>query len=1136
MKLPKVSLNPKLPRFLCPSTYKIKHHRLLRIWRKFFRQIPREFRSTLKTHQHFLLMGDEKSGKTDLVQGIIEQSQSIYPFEVEYTKSSEIQFYLGPKQIVQELSLAAIQDRTVELRRSIIHLWKRLYAKEPPIVVISYNPFSESAKDLKEVNRLARLIAGKLTLLSQISKSPLNVRISLTHLDKIKGYLPLAQFIKQHNITFEIPLTSDFESETLQQSISQFRDEYLSLILTSTSAENYMEILHFFNEVEKLFSTVEEFLRILTSGEESPVELEKLTFASNCEPYTSFSSFDWAPTCSNSIFFRHPMLKHQVASGALLLVCLGLVLNNFNKDRKQISLSQKGVNSILLMQPEHFVSKVIPKIETINRSRPQEKYLSFLPRFYQKKLRNTNQALAYRIRQHILEPTLRRLILKKSDHELSIIYMLGLLHATKDNPLGEHILENTFDWAKATDLDESLITSFVHFSNEAGSEPIQIDYIDQINISTPLTDTAPWIEFLERFKHIVSQSILTSHDPLEIKQEASSLLSAYRKIKNDPHAFKVASFLKGTSSRMLDSFEKNMKLLTWINEEKDSLEQLLTFICDTYPNIPNISELNISEFFTVLQDVAKIREKKCYPYKTEIKGKTFEFNPNQWVNLSVTHIIEDLIHKYDIYNRDTQGSIFFKRTAPLADIIFDSYRKEFPYFKKPIVIPGRFSRLAFEKNVRGTTESLLSLLDDLPINSEDKDRFQKFVHQEVDSYAKQYQKEYERVYEACDIRSGSLEDILEILGKISEPNSSLHLFLDNVYHHTSAFSDPTSCLSNLEDINHFYFLIPLMKQEKNELSPFAEYQKILKEAHLVLKGKKTIEGIGPLEHHLTPAAALSLSILRKNPQSYKNQIINSLLDIDVPSRYHHLFLAPIMEAYRLGIKDLKVGIEQLWKKTLSSQLEALFAKRPFNPDGAFAATYNEVEKMTNPHSEFFQIITELISPASTYTQGQWIPDSRSDLQLAASIYTAANRLAKISQLLWDTNGEPQPLHMQVQALPFSKKEKTYPAPVVSYLVTGEEQLYNFNQTPSWYSIKVEWWKESNSSVVMELANKNDNRSYRDEKVTQTLWSFFDLLKKANQIEENVWVWSLENEFGEDISEVALRFEASPWNLFQLKNP
>ncbi len=1136
MKLPKISFRPKLPRFLCPSTYKIKHHRLLRVWKKFFRQIPREFRSTLKTHQHFLLIGDEKSGKTDLVQGISEQSQSIYPFEVEYTKSNEIQFYLGPKQIVQELSLSAIQDRTIELRRSIIHLWKRLYAKEAPIVVISYNAFSESAKDLREVNRLARLIAGKLSLLSQISKSSLKVRIALTHLDKIKGYLELARFIKQHNITFEIPLTSNFESETLQQALGEFRDEHLSLILTSTSAENYLKILNFFGEVSLLFSTVEEFLRVLTSGEGSPAELEKLTFASNFEPYTSFASFDWTPTFSNSIFFRHPMLKHQVASAALLLVCTGFIFNNFNKDRKQISLSQNGVSSILLMQPEHFVSKVIPEIEKVNRSRPEERYLSFLPRFYQKKLRHTNQALASRIRQHILEPALRRLILKKDDHELSIIYMLGLLHSTKDNPLGEHILENTLDWAKTTDLDESLITSFVRFSDEAGSDPIQIDYIDQINISTPLTDTAPWIDFLERFKHIVSQSILTSHDPLDIRQEASELLSAYRKIKNDPHAFKIASFLKGTSSRMLDSFEKNMKLLSWINEEKDSLEQLLVFICDSYPDVPDISKLNVSEFFTVLHDIAKIREKKCFPYKTEIRGKTFEFNPNQWVNLSVTHIIESLVHKYDVHNRDTQGNIFFKRTAPLTDLVFDSYRKEFPYFEKPIVIPWRFSRLAFEKNVRGTTESLLSLLDDLPINSEDKDRFQKFVHQEVDSYAKQYQKEYERVYKACSIRAGNLEDVVEILGKISESNSSLQLFLDKVYHHTSAFSEDTSCLSNLEDINHFYFLIPLMRQVKNELSPFAEYQKILKEAYSALKGKKIVEGNGPLEHYLTPAATLSLSILREDPDSYKNRIINSLLDIDVPSEYHQLFIAPIMEAYRLGIKDLKVGIEQLWKKMLSPQIEALFEKRPFNPNGSFAATYNEVEKMTNPHSEFFQIIAELIAPASTYSQGEWFPNLYSDLQLDPPLYAAANRLTRISQLLWDTNGDPQPLRMDVQALPFAKKEKVYPAPVVSYLVTGEEQLYNFNQSPSWYSIKVDWWKENNSSVVMELANKNDSRSYRDEKVTKTLWSFFELLGKAKQLEGNVWVWSLGNEFGEDISKIALRFETSPWNLFQSKNP
>ncbi|HEY5234658.1 MAG TPA: hypothetical protein VIJ14_00650, partial [Rhabdochlamydiaceae bacterium] len=107
-----------------------------------------------------------------------------------------------------------------------------------------------------------------------------------------------------------------------------------------------------------------------------------------------------------------------------------------------------------------------------------------------------------------------------------------------------------------------------------------------------------------------------------------------------------------------------------------------------------------------------------------------------------------------------------------------------------------------------------------------------------------------------------------------------------------------------------------------------------------------------------------------------------------------------------------------------------------------------------------------------------------------------------------------------------------PVPILSYLVTGNETFHNFNQSPSWHMINIEWWKENSSTVVLELTNKNDSRSYRDEKVLNTPWSFFELLKKAQDKGENTWQWELGNQLGEKTSHVALKFEHNPWGLFQ----
>lgn len=1126
------NLFPKFKRTKVPQK-KITFRFFTKIWKNFIRQIPREFRSVMKTHQHFILIGNHGAGKSELVHSIVEQSQNVYPFEVEYIDSEDLQLYLGPKHIIQELSVNVVENRTIKLRRSLIRLWKRLFSKGSPIVVIAHNCWLDTSTNIREVSKFARLIGGKLSLLSELSKGPIKVRVDLTHFDRIDGYLEFAQFLKQHNIIFEIPLATDFQSEVLMQSLSSFREKYLPLMLTTTSASDYQKILGFFSELPKLFPLIEEFLRVLTTGSlATDVHLERLTFSSNQEPYTSFASFDWKQQKGRSIFYRHPMLKHQIAAVAIALVAFVLIFNNYAKDSKQISLYRKGIDSLVFSQPKLFIDELVPQIERVNTFRPQDAYLPFLPRFFKKELRETNDTLSSRIRKHILEPNLRRLMLQEAS-ELKIIYMLGLIHATKDNRLGTHILRHTEAWAKQLELDAKLIHSYIQSTLSLNQNPIEIEYLDKLNISTPLSDVRPLFQYMKEFQSTIDQPVFTGHNFDAMRSHTNELLQTFRYLKEDPHAFVISNLLRETTSSNLKGFEKNIKALKWLEENSDTLESFLLFVYQSCNEIPEVGALNISQFFVKLREVASLTqgEKRTFPFL--IEDQTFSFETDRWTTLSATHVIERLIQQYIVANHDTQGDIFFKNTHEISDLVFESFRHEFPYFPKPVVIPGRFTRIAFEKNVRNTAESLLKLLEEMPIIEEDRDRFKKFVQQEVISYAKEYQENYERLYTACDIHSSSLEETKDIMEKILSPSSYLGHFLETIAHHTEVFSDPTTSLIALDEMNHFHFLPRLIQQVKQNKSPFQEYQMVIASALDALSNKGIgMESISPLHPFLTPAANISLSLLKDDPQSYENQIKKTLGDIGVPEAYHSLFLAPIYQVDLIGMKDLTVGIQELWKTTLHPQLADLFEKRPFNPEGVALATLEEVRALTNPQSEFVKIVHDIILPVSISHQGKWMAKQDTELHLSPEIYGAFNRLHKVSQTLWDNQGNPKPLIMTIQSLPFESKQKVYPAPIISYLVTGEETFHNFNQNPMWHSINIEWWKPNSSTVVMELVSKNDSRSYRDEKVTNTLWSFYELLRKAKQSDTRIWEWELESQFNDDVSHIALEFQTNPWEYLQ----
>ncbi len=1134
MKWPKFNFSlPKI--FKAKTSGEVKQTSFHRVWKKFLSQIPREFRSLAKQHQHFVVLGDGKSGKSELIHGIVEQSQNIYPFEVEYVKDQNIQFYLGPKHLIQELSISMVKDRTIPVRKGLIHLWKKLYSKRPPLVIIAYNCWSSVADDVRETIKAARVIAGKLSLLSEITKEPLQIRVALTHLDKIEGYVEFAGFLKQHNIPFEIPLITNFESLALTNALSAFKKKYISLILTSISANDFLKVLKFFDELPKYFVDLEEYLRALTTGNISgQLTLEKLTFTTKIEPCTSFPSFGWTAPPSNSIFFKHPMLGHQIASAAVFLLCTGLVTNNFLRDRQRIKLAETGIDSLVYLQPNVFIDEVVPQMEDLSEHRLKVAYLPILPQFYKQQMQKTSSNLAMRIRKHVLEPKLRKLLLQDKQ-EIPTLYMLGLVYATKENRLGVKILKDIADWSSALHLDEKLIRSYISANLDNSQNRIDMEHLDKINAVVPLTSSAPWIDFLSRFQDIVNQPVFTGHNFESLRKEATILLEEFRRIKSDPHAFMICNVLSEIHERMLSDFARNIQILGWLNENSEKLEAFLAFVCHSCPSIPDVSNHNISQFFAKVKEVALLKEQENRSFDFMLAGQKFSFQTAKWVDLSVAHVIERLIQNYIVANNDTQGDIFFKNTPPIPSLVVESYRNEFPHFKEPIVIEGRYSRLAFEKNVRYTTESLLALLNSLPINEEDRERFKRFVQQEVVSYTKQYQREFERLYAACDIKSACLEDVKDILTKISAGASSFHHFLNTITHHTELFSNPPECLKDLEGMNHFDFLRDLMSKVKNKKSPFENYQGLTKQILTLLSQQneiKTYANVTNLEEALTPAGCMALSILRNDPDSFLNQITEELTNAGVPQNYHNLFVAPLMQVYHLGIKDLKKGIARVWADSLKPQIDHLLAKRPFNDESLFVSTFEEVKKVTNPTGKFWGLIQQIIGPASTISNGYWMPKRGCDLQLDSAFYLAVNRLTNISNTLWDNDGNPQTIKLNIQSLPFEVEDKSDAVPILSYLVTGNETFHNFNQSPSWHPIQIEWWKENSSTVVLELTNKNDSRSYRDEKVLNTPWSFFELLKKAKSTGQNTWQWELASQVGEKTSHVALKFEENPWDLFQ----
>ena len=148
--------------------------------------------------------------------------------------------------MIQELSYTSLEDKSIKVRKQIIRLWKKLYAHADPIILVVYNCFSNEHQNLRDLNQLAQLIAGKVSLLSEITKKPCKIRIALTHLDQVPGYLEFARFLKQQNLDFNINLSTNFDTNALETALKKFFEEHINLMLTTNSNQDFSKILRLF--------------------------------------------------------------------------------------------------------------------------------------------------------------------------------------------------------------------------------------------------------------------------------------------------------------------------------------------------------------------------------------------------------------------------------------------------------------------------------------------------------------------------------------------------------------------------------------------------------------------------------------------------------------------------------------------------------------------------------------------------------------------------------------------------------------------------------------------------------------------------------------------------------------------------
>jgi len=1110
--------------------------KLFRLWKSFLRQIPPSLRTSVQSYpRHFIVLGDNSSGKSQFIQKYTEREQAFYALKSNHLSEPGIQFSIGPKSVIQELSWNLIEDRSLKVRKQLVKLWQRLCSKREAVVVLVFNFSIFEKYDAKRIHYTVMQLLNTIVTLSEVVKKPIPVRIAFTHCDKINGYQEFSQFLHRQGKSLDVDLTSYSAEHTLKEMFKSY-EKYISLSLVHSSSENYLKILEFFRTFPRFFSSIDQFLYTfkLIPQERNALIYESLIFTSQAEGDQSSYPFKGASPSHSFLRTHYQHHKHQLVCCGI--IALGLVYfgTKFIREKLEVKQLSEEIAELEFNRPLNSLATILPSMEVLNKKRPYDPFMLYLPSFFRPAYSNLSQRFMLFSQAYVLAPVFRQTFLDQRS-EVKNGLLLGLMSATKNNRLGHLLLEHSKECATAIQLPEHFLRLSIHLQSGFSKNPVDLKHFYLNYLPTPLANYEPWTNFIEQLHRLAEKPYVGEEEIEGVQQEAATLLTALNQVKQYPlidHVSKCLEEEGPLETRQI--FSRQAQVINWLKESEQGWRDLLALIGQSPLKFSFSSEVGLSSFLDLLLP----KETKNQSFSFTVDNQPYEFESSAWHQVIITQKIKQAVQKYISDNSNSKSKILFRSTPDFFNLEFAYLEDDFPKMAEKKSIPGAYTHAAYKKNIFPLAGKLAKIIDSNLVDFETKNQLNKFVSKEIDCYVKDYKKHYEEVFNLFGIHPNSLEEAKNVLARMSEPLSHFPYLLFNLKTNLRIPTSSVHCLQSMNHLSEFQFLDSLLSDDMNEPAQLSKYQEILNRMLGDLNKKKKLysepaEDLPVLQNHLSPVAKMSFEIITQQPTSYLSQANQWLQEANIPYKYHDFFLQPILQVHEIGLKELKTSIEHVWKTTYQPQVAALFSKFPFNQSASQSATLEEITRLVHPQQRMWQDIHQLISPVSLKKNGQWTALYPEMLNLDPQLYQAVNQLSRLSGTLWDTAGKPQPLEMKVRTVPFKNHPTNNKFIILNYLISGNESLFNINQTPSHETLKVHWWNPDSSRVgIEEYDPLTKKTAYCEQKVENCLWSFHQLLNKAAQKDAHFWTWQLPTNSNAVQQQVAIHFENNPWDLFK----
>jgi hypothetical protein len=1109
---------------------------LVKVWKEFLREIPWDFRRLIMIYQHFVVFGERGAGKSSLIDNYTDWQGHARQFYSSYTASPLLRIYLGSKVLVQEIPATLLKDISKNARLALLKLWKPLFRRKDPTVVIVLNSIALQTDEPVYLKQQAQMIRGKVNLLARIRKKPVKVRLVLTHMDQIDGFLEFSQFLTQNNIPLKLEFSSKEDLKNLTTCLEPYED-HLSRALTSLPADKYLKAIAFMRNTPKLFNDLSAFIKILQSPDPLSPEPEvvNLCLAFQSEKQTPVSNpFATALTAKELKEFN-PLFRHRVAAAAIGIAGLIYLSSAFIYEQQLINKRYKEMEVVEASPSAHYDQKMHRLFMDFTYRLGQDPLLTFLPNFFPNINQEINQRCIENIRKFYLFPELEKFSLGKTSggkarteplkeiHSLrqqyvqqiedapnKILYLLALIYATNDNELGHLIRQNLTHWSESIGLPRLLISDYVNNNKSSRDIRLNMDNFYYRQKKSIADDPHIWMVYFLKISKFYQQPIMTTAEFEKIQQETGSFLQAIRELERYDLSVKVSDLLAKESSlginiNLIARKESQLKQ----KSVKDFLEFIKSSSID-YPEVTDGLSLNgLHENLKVMLHFKGLVGDSDPLFHFLFAGEEFKFSGVQWNNLLNRSRMTFFLRDFIIRNKKHDGLLFFTAEKEFEDLVINPSNDGRFFFTGHARVDGRFTKDAIEKRVKPVLMELPAFIKELPIPEKEKQYFLNFLDKEVEAYGRRYAESYENYYMDFDIEAKSPGALRYVLNQLTLPSSQFMDILLSVRDNTSFDPAKNEYLESIAlRLRKFEFFQRLLEEQKGTFPELDKYKALLEQMQIDIQDQKPVidddkeEGFKDFKNRLTPLGRISFAIFRDKPDSYLNLITLWLKSVGISSQWQDVFLAPVYQAYSLGMQEIELGIAKIWADILQTDIHSLYNKFPFDISSNKDVSIWELKQATHPHGHFWKTFNALLTPFCVERGGLWRASTNAIgvPNLPENMLKTVNAVARLSDSLWDNKGDERPLQFMIKPIPLPPAVMNEPIAILSYLHAGGASIFGFNQQPSWKAFQFQWQTASSAAIVSEFATKDTTTRFQNAvKISRTGWSFFRLLQKAEDI-------------------------------------